>query len=224
MTIIEITPTLELPPPKQARSEGVHGSNIIRSIALKVGFLDKKWATGLNLTDAHEITDPKAILRMRIGLAWEEHILPSLPDVVDHPGEMELQGIYMTHDGESVDRVFTGSRGYEVIVHEVKVTYKSSRKAADLKSQWMWLTQMKAYCKGLNTRYARIYILFICGDYTYPIEPEYRVFEIEFTEEEINQNWSMIADYYQHWLDGTNTVLSTVDTAPRMISTHEEEH
>ncbi len=211
MTIIEITPTLELPPPKQARSEGVHVSNIIRSIALKVGFLDKKWGDDLSLTDAREITDPKGILRMRIGLAWEEHLIPTLCDVVDHPGEMELQGVYMTHDGESVDRVFTGSRGYEVIVHEVKTTYKSSKKAADLKSQWMWLTQLKAYCKGLNTRYARIYILFLCGDYTYPIEPEYRVFEIEFTQEEIDSSWNTLVDYMNHRLEGMDTVLSTVE-------------
>ncbi len=211
MTIIEITPTLELPPPKQARSEGVHVSNIIRSIALKVGFLDKKWGDDLSLTDAREITDPKGILRMRIGLAWEEHLIPTLCDVVDHPGEMELQGVYMTHDGESVDRVFTGSRGYEVIVHEVKTTYKSSKKAADLKSQWMWLTQLKAYCKGLNTRYARIYILFLCGDYKYPIEPEYRVFEIEFTQEEIDSSWNTLVDYMNHRLEGMDTVLSTVE-------------
>lgn len=210
MTIIEITPELELPPPRMARSEGIHVSNIIRSIALKVGFLDKKWADDLSLTDAREITDSKSILRIRIGLAWEEHLIPTLQNVIDHPGEMELQGVYMTHDGESVDRVFTGTRGYELVVHEVKCTYKSSRKACDLRTQWMWLTQMKAYCKGLGTRYARIYILFLCGDYKYPIEPEYRVFEVEFTQEEIDSSWVMLVDYMNHRLDET-TVLNTVE-------------
>ncbi len=207
MTIIEITPELELPQPKVARSEGVHVSNIIRSIALKVGFLDKKWETGLSLTDASEITDPDSILRIMIGLAWEAFLIPTLAGVVDHPGELHLEGIYLTHDGESCDRVYSGTRNFELIVYEVKSTYKSARK--NIREQWMYLTQLKAYCKALGTRYSRIDILYICGDYTYPIRPCRKVYEIEFTQQEIDANWSMIVDYAQARLD--ETVLNTVE-------------
>ena len=193
MQIIEITTPLSLPPPRAPRSPGVHASGLIRAIALEVGFLDKKWADDLSLLDAREITDPASILRMRIGLAWEEHLIPTLHDVIDHPGEILLQGVYMTHDGESCDRVLLGSKGFELIVHEVKATYKSAKK--DLKGEWLWLTQLKAYCKGLGTRFARIYILYICGDYSYPIVPLYKVYEIEFTQDEIDQSWSTLVDY-----------------------------
>ncbi len=195
MQIIEITTPLTLPPPKAPRSKGIHVSGLIRAIALEVGFLDKKWADDLSLSDAKEITDPASILRMRIGLAWEEHLIPTLENVIDHPGEMLLQGVYMTHDGESVDRVLLSTKGWELVVHEVKATYKSTKTAGDLKTQWLWLTQLKAYCKGLGTRFARIYILFICGDYSYPISPIYKAYEIEFTEEEIEQSWTMLIDY-----------------------------
>lgn len=199
MRISEIAAPLVLPPPKCPRSPGVHVSGVIRAIAMEVGFLDKKWCEDLSLTDARTITDQKSILRIRMGLAWEEHLIPTIEGVLDHPGEMLLQGIYMTHDGESVDRVSLGSRGLELIVHEVKLTYRSSRK--DLKDQWMWLTQLKAYCKGLGTKFARIYILFACGDYTFPITPDHRIYDIEFTEDEIEETWTMLIDYAQRRLE-----------------------
>lgn len=204
MTILDITTPLTLPPPKVPRSDGIHVSNIIRSLAAEVGFLDRKWVEDLSLTDTREITDPDSILRMRIGLAWEEHLIPSLEGVVDHPGEMQLQGVYMTHDGESCDRVLLGSKGLELIVHEVKTTYKSSRH--ELKSNWMWITQMRAYCKGLDTRFARIYILYLCGDYTYPIKPRYRVYEVEFTQEELDSSWTMLIDYTQYRLNADSDI------------------
>jgi hypothetical protein len=199
MTILDITTPLTLPPSKTPRSEGLHVSNIIRSLAVEVGFLDKKWVEDLSLVDAREITDPNVILRMRIGLAWEEHLIPTLEGVTDHPGEILLQGVYMSPDGESVDRVLLGSRGFELVVHEVKSTYKSAKH--NLKTQWLWLTQLKAYCKGLGTRFARIYILYICGDYKYPIAPIYQVYEIEFTQEEIDTNWTMLIDYSAYRLN-----------------------
>jgi hypothetical protein len=200
MTITEITTPLELPPPRTPRSEGVHVSGLIRSIAVKVGFLDAKWCDDLSLTDARRITDQKSILRIRMGLAWEEHLLPTLENVVDHPGEMQLMGVYLSHDGESVDRVHLGTKTLELIVHEVKLTYKSSR-GFDLRKQWIFVTQLKAYCKALGTRFARIYILFVCGDYSFPIEPEHKVYELEFTEPEIEETWTMLIDYYHHRLE-----------------------
>ena len=84
---------------------------------------------------------------------------------------------------------------YRHIVHEVKATYKSTRTVGDLSSQWMWLAQIKAYCKGLDTRHARLHVLFLCGDYTYPIKPVLKVWDIEFTQEEIDANWELLRDY-----------------------------
>lgn len=203
MQIIDITTPLTLPPPKKPRSPGLHASNIMKAIAVEVGFLDKKWADDLSLVDAREITDPGSILRIRIGLAWEEHLIPTLEGVSDHPGEILLQGVYMTPDGESVSKVFSGMKDFQLIVHEVKSTYKSARmygggtESAEkaLRGEWMWITQLKTYCKGMETLYARIYILFICGDYTYPITPMYKEFEVEFTQEEIDTSWDMLIDY-----------------------------
>jgi len=222
MTILEVTTPLTLPPPKTPRSEGTHVSGIIRSLAAEVGFLDRKWCEDLSLTDAREITDPDTILRIRLGLAWEEHLIPTLEGVIDHPGEIQLQGVYMTHDGESCDRVLLGSSGLELVVHEVKLTYKSSRH--ELKTQWMWLTQLKAYCKGLDTQYARIYILYVCGNYTYPIKPSYKVYEVEFTQEEIDANWTMLIDYKEYRLNSdSGLALPVLNTGVIQIEGGTEE-
>jgi len=161
-----------------------------------MGFLKPQWCEDLSLSDVSNITDPASILRICIGIAWERWFVTTLPDVVDHPGEIQVDGIYMTPDGESVDVIIT-SRGklLQTIVHEFKTTYKSTNTVQDLAEQWMWLTQLKGYCKGMQTRYAKIYILFLCGDYKYPISPLFRAFEIEFTQEEIDENWDLMREY-----------------------------
>ncbi len=206
MKILDITTPLTLPPSKTPRSPGQHVSGIIRPLAAEVGFLDKKWCEDLSLVDTREITDPTTILRIRIGLAWEQHLIPTLEGVVDHPGELKLEGVYMSPDGESVDRVFSGSRGIELIIHEVKATYKSSRR--DVREQWMWLTQIKAYCKAAGTRFARLYILYICGDYKAPISPQHHIYEIEFSQEELETSWATLVDYLQMRLQNDG-VLNT---------------
>lgn len=197
MIAIEIPIDLRLPE-AHGRSAGIHVSGLIRCIATQQGILKPEWAEDLSLTDVREITDKVAILRISIGLAWEAHYIPMLGTVLDHPGEMQLDGVYMTHDGESVDSVITaaGNRGkVELIVDEVKATYKSTRTVGDLSTQWMWITQCKAYCKALNTRFARLHVLFICGDYSYPISPILKCWQIEFTQEEIDMNWELLRDY-----------------------------
>lgn len=183
---------LYLPEPKAPRSKGIHVSSIIRCIATEAGILKPEWSEELSLSDARTITDPVAILRINIGLAWEEHYIPMLQGVVDHPGEMCINGVYMTHDGESVTVIITDFR---LLVHEIKATYKSTNTVGELEQEFMWLCQLKAYCKGLGTRFCHMHVLFLCGDYSRPIRPKMRVWEVEFTQEEIDNNWDLLMEY-----------------------------
>lgn len=201
MITTEIPVNLTLPPSKTPRSEGTHVSSIIRCIATETGILKTEFQEELSLVDVREITDPVAVLRIRIGLAWEEHYIPTLEGVTDHPGEMEYEGVYLTHDGESLSVIITGGKEqWAVVIHEVKATYKSTRTVGDLKGQFMWLAQMKAYCKAKGTRFAVLHVLFLCGDYTYPISPVLKVWAIEFTQEEVDDNWELLSDYRNHRL------------------------
>lgn len=198
MIVTLIPYELKLPTSNHERGDGVHLSGIIRSIAGLTGVLKKEWVEDLSLTDVREITDPIAILRICIGLAWEEWFIPQLEEAIDHPGEMFLEGIYMNHDADEVSRVFYNRLNLSVI--EVKSTYKSIRTVGDLTSQWMWITQMKGYCKGLDTRFAQLYALFLCGDYSYPIRPVLLRWAIEFTQDEIDDTWDMMKEYMLHRL------------------------
>lgn len=203
MIVTEVPVELWIPESQVPRSEGTHVSSIIRCIAIEDGILTADEEEELSLvSNIRKITDPVALLRINIGLAWEQYYIPNLlPTVVDHPGEMCCNGIYMTHDGEDVSTVLTprGPRAV-IVVHEIKATYKSTRTVGDLttKGSWMWMAQVKSYCKGLNTLHACLHVLFLCGDYMRPIRPIPKRWNIEFTPEEIESNWQLIKDYKEH--------------------------
>lgn len=203
---VELGLPLKSGPPRTA---GVHVSSVIRNLAIQKGHLkiSAERIEDLSLVEVNQETwwsklSPVDRLRMCMGLAWEEWYVPQLGHVVFHPGEMELDGIYMTHDGESLDTIWhpSGVSGYELALHEVKLTYKSTKTVDNLRSQWMWLTQCRAYCKGLGTRTAYIHVMFVCGDYGYPIQPQIRCWKVTFTQDEIDATWEEIISYVQHYI------------------------
>jgi len=200
--------TVALPFPKgPPRTAGVHVSGIIKSLAADVGILDPKWIDDLSLVEVAgngerwwNKLDEASKLRMGLGLAWEAWYVPQVPGVIHQPGEMEVDGIYMTHDGESLDTIMTerGER-FTIAIHEVKLTYKSVNTVGiigapykGIDPNWMWLTQTKSYCKARDTRLAYLHVLFVCGDYSYPISPVRRVFRIEYTQREIDESWEVL--------------------------------
>lgn len=188
------------------RSHGIHVSAVIRTIAVMNKTLKPEYVESLDLIDRSgedfwEKIDPVAKLRMSMGLAWEHYYINNqLPDVVHQPGEMCIEGIYMTHDGEGLETVLS-ERGEDRMVlalHEVKLTYKSWNTVKNLSAQWMWLAQMKAYCKGLETLRAHLHVLCVAGDYSYPITPLARIFDVTFTQAEIDENWDILTSYVRH--------------------------
>lgn len=204
--VVLVSPSpLKIPPSRTPRAEGVHVSGIIRCIAMETGILKNEWCEELDLLELNPSTrfdDPIVTLRICLGLAFEEWYIPQLPDVVDHPGEMQRAGIYMNHDGEEVSTFFMGvyKDGMILIVHEVKTTYKSTNTVGidpltALLKEWMWLSQLKSYCKGAGTLFARLHVLFICGDYSRPISPMMFIYDIEFTQQEVDDNWALLEVY-----------------------------
>lgn len=209
--IVPVSINLNAGPP---RSEGVHLSRVIRAIALESNILDAKYMDGLSLEEVTgqsqewwDALDVGSQTRIAIGLAWDAWYLPNLGmEVVPHPGEMCVDGIFMTPDGESLDIVRVGrDANHELAIHEVKATYKSTRTVGDLSTQWMWLAQMKGYCKGAGCRIGYMHPLFLCGDYKYPITPQigptkhkHTCFRIEFPQEEIDDSWELMTDYVRH--------------------------
>jgi hypothetical protein len=188
------------------RSPGVHVSGIIRCIATEAGLLNANTVEELSLIEVIPSTrflDPVVALRVSIGLAWESWYIPNIlgPEgVVDHPGEWECDGIYMSPDGEEVATIVVDRKPKHVIkVHEVKATYKSTNTVGeteeDLHAQFLWMAQLKAYCRGANTRWADLHVLFLNGDYKYPLQPRKKRFRLEFEQYEIDENWELLKNY-----------------------------
>jgi hypothetical protein len=204
--IVESVPAVvNLPPEQNPRTPGVHVGRTIGLIATASGILDPKWIEDLSLEEVSEgwweTLTPDSQLRIGIGLAWERWYAQTLHGVEFHPGEMEVDGIYMTPDGVDVIRsgpTPAGEGEWIIALHEFKSTYKSVKTVADLQTQWMWLTQMKAYCKGLGATTAYMHTLFLCGDYKYPIKPQLKVWRITFTEAEIEETWDTIVGYVRY--------------------------
>jgi len=216
--VTPVTFDLQLPPP-DGRSPGIHQSSIIRNIAIEHGILTPDAVEELSLVDSRDITDPVALGRIGLGIGWERYYIPEVltrhHNVLDHPPEICHEGVYMSRDGESVSVIIT-STGPRMacVVHEVKCTYKSVRTVAGrdyviataeelaqaIQRQWMWMAQIKGYCLARKTRFAVLHVLFVCGDYTYPIRPKNMAWQLEFEDIELENNWATLRDYRDHWL------------------------
>lgn len=195
------------------RTAGVHVSKVLRCLAAESGLLDKAYVDDMSLIEVAGAgqmwwsrLDQMQQLRMSMGMAWEAWYLPQLK-VDFHPGELVLDGIYMTHDGESIDFLYETTLSYELALHEVKLTYKSTNTVGEdlreltrdgLLKNWLWIAQMAAYCKAVGTRIAYLHVLFVCGDYARPIQPALRVWRIDFTQDEIDTYWAAITGYVAH--------------------------
>lgn len=214
--ITHIVPVTIRPNAGPPRSEGMHLSRITRAIALESKILDAKYMDALSLEEVSGQSeewwnglDFGSQIRIAIGLAWDAWYLPNLGmEVVPHPGEMQIDGVYMTPDGESLDVIRVGNDlNHELAIHEVKATYKSTKTVGNMSSQWMWLAQMMGYCKGAGCRLGYMHPLFLCGNYKFPITPQigptkgqHTCFRIEFTQDEIDENWELHMDYVRHRL------------------------
>jgi hypothetical protein len=196
-------------------------------MAVEYGLLNKEWVQDMGLVEIQgggeawwNGLDEVSKLRMSLGLAWEQYYLPLLPGMVHQPGEMCCENIFMNQDGESLETVTVERRQRTVLaIHEVKVTYKSLNTVADIQKEWLWLMQLKGYCKAKQTCLAYLHGLFVCGDYGYPIQPKKRIWKILFDQSEIDDAWELATNYRDHRLkqEAEAALKDTTDATPRLI-------
>ena len=180
------------------RSGGIHVSDVIRRIAIALGYLkdDRDDADEAESREEWEASLPReAMLAMASGLAWEEYLARVYEGQVEfHPGEVEKDGISGSPDG-----VKWGYRnwGDPTIVAEFKYSEKSSNNepigpdGKPTPKWWMWLTQVMCYCHMLDTTRADFYVYHVRGDYR-DQRKQFLKYEFEFTEAELEGNWKMI--------------------------------
>jgi len=170
----------------EAREEGLHLGAVIKSL------MDR---SGMGYPKDGGFTDLE--LAAEIGLLWELALSKIMREkYAVRPPQMEVDGIWMSPDGVGdVDPLGSLSVGPDpqgkvpVVVEEYKATWQGSRRVAV--DNFRYMTQVKSYCRALDTKVAVMRIFHIMGDYK-GSGPLYRVSRIEFSGWELDQNWDMI--------------------------------
>jgi hypothetical protein len=184
------------PAVRQARSAGLHVSEIIRDVAIRGGLLKvEKVRVGKRVeTWVEDELDGSLLV---LGLAWEAWMAGLRKDMVWQPAEQQVDGVYMNLDGLTVDSG-AADNGAAVVVEEFKATRKSSEvkgEARNVAGEWMWIAQIKSYCRAVQTTRARLHVLYVNGNYRFSEEggkPTYMRYELEFTEQELEDSWAVL--------------------------------
>lgn len=124
--------------------------------------------------------------KMELGIGFEEVLERTLAERLlgARPGEfVSPEGIIY-----SPDYLFSED---DLILGEFKLTWYSSRGAPTDEKFSKWLTQIKLYCHWLEIRRARLYVLFVNGDYK-PPTPALLAWELVFTPRELQDEADMI--------------------------------
>jgi len=212
MNIKEVQAVFSLQYGSEPRSPGRHVSEIIRELAVSRGIWSQDDQNDLDFTLAkyhagrgEDIVRlyPAAIYRIAAGLAWEQFYGPQIPEINFHGiGELSKGGIIGTPDGLKIKPV-TGA----LVIPEIKFTFKSSRDDREdpqerIRKEYPWTAQIASYCalatigpievdnQNLVTD-GELHVFWANGNYK-GSGPQLRVYDIEFSREEIVANWIVI--------------------------------
>lgn len=140
---------------------------------------------------------PMDTSKVSLGLTFEEMLEKTFKSGrpgVFRPDPINVDGIWCSPDGFDAE---------SSSVEEFKLTWYSAKKLCPSDDvYWPWLVQIKAYCHACETRYARLWVLYINGDYAPPRPWAPQVYGLEFTPLEILENWLMLRGHakYKGWL------------------------
>lgn len=169
----------------QGRSEGIHVSHVIHDLCIRLGhYEDRGKDSGPDMS------------RMQLGCALEHAIVHRYaldsPGRYVQPGELELDNLFGTPDLYDTE---------DDAIHEIKLTWSSSRNEVGSKKLWRYWRQLECYCKMIGTRVGRLHVGFVNGDYKFT-GPEMYVWERRYEQEELDKNWEMITKHARRLRDG----------------------
>jgi hypothetical protein len=177
---------IEIPFAPLSRAPGLHLSDVLRHVAVKIG----KLTPGERLEEDYP-------WRMAMGNMWEEFYFSLHPEYVWQVGEEIVDGIAMNCDGLSMVPELAES---PFVLIETKCTEcKIVSSAEDLeqkfsKNWWIYQHQARGYCRGYAVDTVVWPMLHYRGDWqgSGPVAMEYTV---GFSESEIAQTWEMVKTY-----------------------------
>jgi hypothetical protein len=176
--------------PQLHRSPGIHLSDIIQRICIDRGiYTDTSDDPILFNPDTHQPT-PLTQTRWQLGCALETAITnryqSEYPNTYVSPGELYLDNIPGTPDLGCLD---------DGLIDEIKLSWQSSIHTPDSDKFLPRRMQLMAYLKMIGVRVGRLHVCNVNGDYRGDRAPVYRVWQMEFSERELNENWLLIKSY-----------------------------
>lgn len=155
------------------RTQGCHVYDIIKSIMIDLG--EKQYKES-----------PQGRIIMETGFLWERALESAWGEHLGRrPGEVIVDGVIGSPDGI---KIATDKN----IVEEYKCTWKSANRMPD--ENLNWLIQTKAYCFMLECTTCHLHVLHLNGDYK-PPRPMYKLWELEYSPQELIDNWSMMINH-----------------------------
>ncbi len=175
----------DLLPMERSDDPSRHVTAVIRYLCLKLGHFD----------DDGEGVTVEQQTRMELGSAFEDLMVKALAARYEknnyryvQPGELFLDGMIGTPDLLDVD---------DYAIEEIKLTWLSSNHPPEHKKLWKYWVQLKAYCRMAETQQGRLHVCYVNGDYREERGPTYRKWEVEFTQQELHENWRMLITHGQ---------------------------
>lgn len=195
MNITPVDHGLELGASKNPRSGGLHLSEIYNDLFARLE--PKRYSTG----------GPINKVLLEAGVVFEEllerALVLRLQETIGRPEEIvfedEEEGIIIKC---SPDLFIIDEQG-NFRIGEIKLTWKSSRDVPREAGEngfppkfKKYFVQMMGYCYVAQTPYARLITLFVNGQYIPgPPEPELLAWDIEFSTQELQENWAMLLNH-----------------------------
>ncbi len=181
--------SLELMDSKGRRQSGLHVSGLVKA-AYKGTFHN----------EPKSIEGAQPFIRQTMGFLWERAIEHAFTEYMQAARKQKLYQAALEcalPDGRIVrgtpDGIMDGA------IEEYKATWRSKRKwSEDPEAEfWMWFAQTKAYCHMGGYSVARFFVFWVNGDYSYKTGrgPQVTTCEIEFTADELEDNWRMLTAY-----------------------------
>lgn len=122
-------------------------------------------------------------------LAFKRYAMNVKKDIVTQV-RLEKDGIHMTPDAicEKVGELYSFKATYR--------SFRNAREQEDFEAKfWTWVVQEMSYCWAAGVDTAHWVVLWVVGDYTYPMRPLYLQATAKFSAEELAENWANVLSY-----------------------------
>lgn len=172
-------PNLMPPIERTLGPDVVHISDCVHHIAVRQGLLD----ADSNLPPAYAQlgSSMEAVLAAR----FEERF----PNRYFTPGELEVDGIYMTPDLLDLQRTITRNgeirRRRRAVPVEIKLAWMGPQHTPDSAKWWRYRAQLMGYCWSQQSEWGELWV-------THVVQAVWNPVEFLFTYRELQEHWRLI--------------------------------